>query len=37
MELATDRRGAFQGLDYLDPERVDSFRRLLAARSEPAW
>jgi GTP-binding protein LepA len=22
MELATDRRGAFQGLDYLDPERV---------------
>jgi GTP-binding protein LepA len=22
MELATDRRGAFQGLEYLDPERV---------------
>jgi GTP-binding protein LepA len=22
MELATDRRGAFEGLDYLDPERV---------------
>jgi ribosome biogenesis GTPase len=21
----------------LDPERVESFRRLLAARSEPAW
>ena len=22
MELATDRRGAFQGMDYLDPQRV---------------